>query len=374
MTQDRVSSRKTAPIVLVAVGAAAALLWLWPEASQFATRIASQSAGPVSLLPDRTPTQSTAQPPPPSAASIPVIPGPIPPSFDVVRVSPNGSAVLAGQAEPGYDVVVRDGDTILGTAHADARGNWVLIPGQPLASGGRELTLTEAEPSGPVVKGRESVLLAIPQFPVKPKIADASVTNPVEPTPPAPAPIPEPAPAPAQAPAVALLLPQAGPPRLLQTSPAAPRPATAALGLGTVDYTESGDIRFTGTAAPGASVRVFVDNAPAGDVVADASGKWELTPTQPVAGGVHRLRLDQATAAGDRVAARVELPFERTVLPPESVAAGRVVVQPGQNLWRIARHTYGSGVRYTVIYLANQEQIRDPKRIYPGQALTLPTP
>ena len=38
----------------------------------------------------------------------------------------------------------------------------------------------------------------------------------------------------------------------------------------------------------------------------------------------------------------------------------RVVVQPGHSLWRIARRVYGSGVRYTVIYQANRDQIRDP--------------
>ena len=48
------------------------------------------------------------------------------------------------------------------------------------------------------------------------------------------------------------------------------------------------------------------------------------------------------------------------------------MVQPGHNLWRIARGAYGRGTRYTVIYQANREQIRDPARIYPGQVFQLP--
>ena len=51
-----------------------------------------------------------------------------------------------------------------------------------------------------------------------------------------------------------------------------------------------------------------------------------------------------------------------------------MVVQPGENLWRLARGAYGDGSRYRVIYLANKEQIRDPRLIYPGQAFALPTP
>ncbi len=46
--------------------------------------------------------------------------------------------------------------------------------------------------------------------------------------------------------------------------------------------------------------------------------------------------------------------------------------QPGQNLWRIARSTYGRGVRYTVIYAANRDTIRDPRLIYPGQVFAVP--
>ena len=49
-----------------------------------------------------------------------------------------------------------------------------------------------------------------------------------------------------------------------------------------------------------------------------------------------------------------------------------VVVQPGNSLWRIARRTYGDGVRYSVIYESNQSQIRDPDLIFPGQIFLVP--
>lgn len=46
----------------------------------------------------------------------------------------------------------------------------------------------------------------------------------------------------------------------------------------------------------------------------------------------------------------------------------------GDSLWRISRRSYGGGERYTLIYDANQDQIRDPDLIYPGQILVLPSP
>jgi nucleoid-associated protein YgaU len=56
------------------------------------------------------------------------------------------------------------------------------------------------------------------------------------------------------------------------------------------------------------------------------------------------------------------------------MADGRIVVQPGNSLWRIAHNAYGEGLHYTIIYQANRDQIRDPDLIYPGQILTVPSP
>jgi nucleoid-associated protein YgaU len=48
------------------------------------------------------------------------------------------------------------------------------------------------------------------------------------------------------------------------------------------------------------------------------------------------------------------------------------VVSRGDSLWHISRVTYGTGMRYAVVYKANRDQIRDPNRIYPGQIFVLP--
>jgi nucleoid-associated protein YgaU len=48
------------------------------------------------------------------------------------------------------------------------------------------------------------------------------------------------------------------------------------------------------------------------------------------------------------------------------------VVSRGDSLWRISRVTYGAGTRYAVVYKTNQDQIRNPNRIYPGQIFVLP--
>ena len=62
-------------------------------------------------------------------------------------------------------------------------------------------------------------------------------------------------------------------------------------------------------------------------------------------------------------------PGAGTIVIPDINTA---IVSRGDNLWRISQRIYGRGHRYTVIFGANQSQIRNPHLIYPGQVFVLP--
>ncbi len=51
---------------------------------------------------------------------------------------------------------------------------------------------------------------------------------------------------------------------------------------------------------------------------------------------------------------------------------GTYVVQSGDCLWAIAKKQYGNGSKYTKIYEANKDKIKNPSLIYPGQKLVIP--
>ncbi len=335
-----------------------------------------QQASPVAQLAMNQPVHQAAPALPPVAAPMAA---PLTPSFDVVRVTPDGHAVIAGRGAPGADITVHNGDRTLATGRADGNGEFVITPETRLAPGNQELTLSARAPDGTETRGSGSVLVLMPLPQGSPAPAVASNSAPKPAPNPGPNPGPNPAPNPAASPAVseapapapaatAVLLPDnAGPPRLLQT-PGVP----GKLALNSVDYGEQGDIRFAGSAKASAPIRVYVDNKPVGETSANESGQWTITPPAAVEPGLHRLRVDQL-GSGGRVLSRVELPFQRTALPVAMTGQDRAIVQPGENLWRIARRSYGAGTRYTVIYLANRDQIRDPNLIYPGQVFAMPT-
>jgi LysM repeat protein len=47
-------------------------------------------------------------------------------------------------------------------------------------------------------------------------------------------------------------------------------------------------------------------------------------------------------------------------------------VVKGDTLWAIAKKYYGNGAKYTKIYEANKDKIKNPNLIYPGQVFTIP--
>ena len=58
--------------------------------------------------------------------------------------------------------------------------------------------------------------------------------------------------------------------------------------------------------------------------------------------------------------------------PEESVEVVYYEIKKGDTLWAIASAHLGSGARYTEIFEANREVIKDPDLIYPGQKIRIP--
>ena len=280
------------------------------------------------------------------------------PSFDIVRVNPSGDAVIAGRAGPGDTVAVLDHGKSLGSVKADDNGEWVFLPKGALSPGKHSLTLESEDGNTGTKAGSESVVVV-----VVPEIAKDIAGAPTE--------------RPAGALAIELPIEGGGAVRILnlpgQVAEGTPEGTVA---IAAVDYGEEGSTTFSGRAPAGARLIGYLNNQPVADVLADGSGHWQIDQASPVGVGPHRFRVDQVDAAG-KVMARAEIMFE--MVPPGAVAAlpdstgaDVVVVKPGQNLWLLARHSYGAGTRYTIIFEANRNQISDPDLIFPGQVLQLP--
>ncbi|ETA72179.1 MULTISPECIES: LysM peptidoglycan-binding domain-containing protein [Mesorhizobium] len=117
--------------------------------------------------------------------------------------------------------------------------------------------------------------------------------------------------------------------------------------------------------------------APAGTKPADAKPA-ETKPAAPAAAEAPAAPAPAAPAAPAAEAPAVVVATTPPSDVPEAVAPklehadGAVIIRRNDTLWRISRRVYGHGVRYSTIYLANQDQIRDPDHIWPGQVFKVP--
>lgn len=284
---------------------------------------------------------------PPAPVAEPVAPAAIlktKPSFDVVRVEPDGAYVIAGRADPAVVVTLMVDGAPADSEPTNTEGGFAIASTTSLAPGDHDLSLQARAPGGETLLSDEHVTV----------IVSADRT---------------------QQPVVALADPQA-PTRVLQQPGAALEGATVLIRVVEAD-TETFSV--SGKAAPGEMVRIYLDDAPVGSTTTDADGSFALKAVLALTAGDHAVRVDQVRPDGS-VVGRAEVSYAYAPGEPAPVVAAaappagmrRIVVQRGDNLWKFSRQFYGAGERYTTIYQANRNHIIDPDLIYPGQEFLVP--
>ncbi|ODM71464.1 peptidoglycan-binding protein [Bradyrhizobium elkanii] len=316
-----------------------------------------------------------------TAALADVLAGPAPapggdavPEFDVVNIEPTGETVVAGRALPGTTVELLRNGEVHDRAVADKSGQFVMVP-RPLPPGNYDLTLRMTR-DGKQVTSKQSVAVAL-----------EAATR--------------------ERPMVALMAPDK-PVRVL-SQPA----ATAAAGKVAIEAVETepdGKLHVSGQAAPGATVRLYLNGSLITSATADEAGHLSVTINKGVTAGNYQVRLDDVDPTSGKVRARAEVPFNvpdtmtTASIPVSPTSSGRAdvakpqlaaaatatasdvkspsaVIVPkittttvarGDSLWRISQRAFGTGQRYAVIYRANSQQIRNPNLIYPGQVFVVP--
>lgn len=305
-----------------------------------------------------------------------VVAAPVVPVFDIVRIEPDGSALVAGTATPGAVVTVFADASALTEVTADQDGNFVAMFDAVPSVAPQALTLGTPTAGGDMTMSDQVVML----LPEEQAVAEAEEAgDPVSET---------------------VVMPEGV---VVQSDTTAPEPKIAATAvvrdnrvevnrlseaegpfgfeLVSISYSASGAITLTGVGPAEARVLAYLDNSASGEVGIGSDGRWALDLSN-VDEGLYALRLDQVDGSG-RVVKRVETPFKREILTmpkarpgtgaPVSGGSGMVVtVQPGGTLWTLAQEFYGSGVLFTQIYTANEGLLRDPDLIYPGQVLAIP--
>lgn len=239
----------------------------------------------------------------------------------------NGSGLyVSGAAQAGTSVHVYLNDSHIADVVAGADGAWSVRVKHGLTGGHYAVRADAAAPSGKVASRAE-----VP-FDVPSVMAEAAT--------------PRAAPSAAMPSSPAL---RSSPPAASSSPPAAAAPHAAET--------------QPGAATPPAAAAPHAAEAQPGSAAPPAASQPQTAETQPSPSAPSAADATRPTAAAPGASGADAV--------IETVATARVTA--GDNLWNISRTRLGEGMRYTQIYAANSDQIRDPNLIYPGQVFVVPS-
>ncbi|MBZ9655114.1 LysM peptidoglycan-binding domain-containing protein [Phyllobacterium lublinensis] len=400
---------------VVAVGVAAAYMGYLPGKPALDKPVAPVSgtaqteSAPQPKAPDARPSPAPDTNAPAPQAAQPTAPAaapqgevaevkPVAPTFDILRVEPSGSIVIAGKAGKNATVDLLARSNVIGTTKSSESGDFVIVLDDPLKPGDYQLVLRSTLPDGTALTSLETAIVSIPESKTGQVLALVEQSG---------------------QPSRMITKPQAveTPPAETVTAaaPKGDKPAAAVeekalIAVEAVEI-EGNKLFIAGTAEAGSTVKVYANDDLVGVTKTSPNGRFLIQTTRELAVGDYIVRADMIGKDGTTVAARAAVPFKReagdrvsavaSVAPAPAVdgsqtptgavpqpdaqvaqagdveaplknVEGSVIIRRGDNLWRISRRTYGEGMRYTTIYLANKEQIRNPDMIFPGQVFALP--
>lgn len=405
----------------------------------------------------------------------------VPPTFDILRVEPDGSIVIAGNAPGGSNVEVLAGSKVIGQAVAGPEGDFAVVVADPLAPGSYQIVLRATDEANAIAMSTETAVVSIPEKPdgqvlalveqpgqpsklitvpepMVAKPAEPAAVEPQKPAETAAAPAATPKPAEPEAPPAAPAQSEVKPAEVAVAKPEPVQPPAPASDLRVevkAIEIEGNKVFVAGVATPKKPVRAYANAIMLGETKSSDTGEFLIEALVDLPVGDYIVRADLLADDGDKVLMRAQVPFRReageavaavapepkpaepvqpattptpaapaastetaapaassapsqptlpaatstsgntavaqpsvepaakpeqqaSAQPPSVTAAplqpvdGAVIIRRGDTLWRISRRVYGRGVRYSTIYLANQSQISDPDRIWPGQVFSVP--
>ncbi|WP_353646454.1 LysM peptidoglycan-binding domain-containing protein [Mesorhizobium sp. WSM2239] len=305
------------------------------------------------------------------------------PTFDLVSVQGDGSIVIAGRAAPNARVEAGTEMRNIGATTARSNGDFAIVIDEPLEPGDYQILLRQIL-ADKIQLSRQAAIISIPET------EDGQVLVLVEMAGEATRLIAVPDSTSSDPGALTLAR---GP----ATAASSASDRGASLSVEAVEI-EGSSLFVAGAADPGRRVLAYADNIVIGEAVASPAGRFLIETERDLALGDHTIRVDTVGEDGAEVLARVAVPFTneggdaigtaasaissaqatstaRATETTRTQAAngyGAVIIRRGDTLWRISRRVYGQGVRFSTIYLANQNQIEDPDRIWPGQVFRVP--
>lgn len=255
-------------------------------------------------------------------------------SFDIIRITKNGDAVLAGRSLPGIRFELYDKNKRLAEIYSDANGEWVWTSKESLEPGPKNFNLRYLDKKGKEHYSEQSIVVIIERDKKSEPFVLKSNQN---------------------GNSNSLIL------NIGETK--------NDFSLDLAELSPDGNLMLSGRVKAEHMISLFINNEYVGDAEFNDNGIWKYKSKDVF--DYKKLNLRFEIFDNNKV---LRESFFTNIFHNNGLDMKEktLVVKPGNSLWRISRKTLGGGILYTEIFKNNINIIQNPDLIYPGQVLKIP--
>ena len=262
------------------------------------------------------------------------------PTFDIVRITSKGDAVIAGRSKPNKTVSIFDGNQKLGEVKTDSNGEWVWTSETPLEYGVKRLHLFLNQEGDNNLRSDQTVIVILEKNKKQTPIIfkSSNINDRVT--------------------------------KLMNLEK-----LEEGFSVDLVEYSPDGKILLSGRSMANKKLTFYLNDIKFGTTESNVDGFWHFR-TERTENDLEFGKIDlkiEFLVKNEIISIKSPI-FKETL---ESLSnfmdnENNFIVQPGNSLWRIARKTMGGGIYFAEIYKKNKIKINNPDLIYPGQVFKIP--
>ena len=277
------------------------------------------------------------------------------PEIDIIKVSPDGSFVIAGKGQPNSNINILNKGDLIDSSIVDSDGNWVVVSKENLKTGDNLISIDQINNNGLVLRHKQLFITKIDEHKKDQPLVisvpnknneDISIIQ-----------------QPSEKQKIYKVEKDLGIQKKIKSN-------KKIFNVKTIFFNENGFVSIKGKVNFGKKIELYI-NKKIMETIKIENSKWQYNSDKIIDYGLHDL-LVVLKSDKDEILDKITLPFMRVEMPYNDVPENFILIKPGDMLWTIAYRLYGDPFKYIQIFEENKDQITNPDLIFPGQLFSIP--
>ena len=277
------------------------------------------------------------------------------PEIDIIKVSPDGSFVIAGKGQPNSNINILNKGDLIDSSIVDSDGNWVIVSKENLKTGDNLISIDQINNNGLVLRHKQLFITKIDEHkkdqPLVISVPNKNGEN------------------------ISIIQQPSEKQKIYKVEndlviQKKIKSNKKIFNLKKILFNKNGFVSIQGEVNFGKRIELYI-NKKIMETIKIENSKWQYNSDKIFDYGLHDL-LVVLKSDKDEILDKITFPFMRVEIPYNDVPENFILIKPGDMLWTIAYRLYGDPFKYIQIFEENKDQITNPDLIFPGQLFSIP--